>query len=214
MVVNLLWYKRIISGPDAGAFYNRFFLRGYPEEMAKMVRIKIKGNRTENPSEYLMEPDFYSMLLLPPTAEPHAMPLLSRGCSGLSLSSTESSNHFQQEMRLSEVIAYRALETERDLSAEMCNMHWPTPIRRTSMCGPCIDTDTYICRGVPSTVNKSFNCCESMPPRIPSCQNCDMFSICDKMKVTNPDAIEPLSFKNDVSDDDLVQCIDYVMHVL
>mmetsp|Transcript_16146 Transcript_16146/g.34117 ORF Transcript_16146/g.34117 Transcript_16146/m.34117 type:complete len:391 (+) Transcript_16146:93-1265(+) len=55
-------YRRIIEGPDAGAWYNEFFLRGQPNEMKKMARIKKRGK-----SKQLNDPDFCSMPPLPST---------------------------------------------------------------------------------------------------------------------------------------------------
>ena len=57
--------KRVSKGVDAGAWYNDFFLRGAPEEMKKMVRIKIKGKGKLNHLDDQKDPDFFSMPPLP-----------------------------------------------------------------------------------------------------------------------------------------------------
>ena len=45
--LNLWGFKRISkNGPDKDAYYHEHFIRGHPEYMDKMVRIKIKGNAT------------------------------------------------------------------------------------------------------------------------------------------------------------------------
>ena len=60
-------FVRLSAGPDAGAWYNEFFFRGYPNSMHGMVRVKIKDrSRLDNPFDDIMkEPDFYSMTPLP-----------------------------------------------------------------------------------------------------------------------------------------------------
>ena len=48
--LNLWGFKRISkNGPDKDAYYHEHFIRGHPEYMDKMVRIKIKGNATSPP---------------------------------------------------------------------------------------------------------------------------------------------------------------------
>ena len=56
---------RIAKGTDSGAWYHEHFLRGAPEKMTKMVRVKVKGKaegKAEKPKD---DPDFYSMPPLP-----------------------------------------------------------------------------------------------------------------------------------------------------
>ena len=55
-----------MAGRDSGAWYNKFFLRGQPKKIQKMVRIKIKGKfKSDNPYADYKDPDFYSMPPLP-----------------------------------------------------------------------------------------------------------------------------------------------------
>lgn len=77
--LNLWGFKRVSKSVDAGAWYNEFFIRGYPEEMKKMVRIKIKGklNAKQDSPNKEEDPDFYN---LPPLPSPYASnPLGNRG---------------------------------------------------------------------------------------------------------------------------------------
>ena len=47
--LNLWGFKRISkNGPDKDVYYHEHFIRGQPEYMDKMVRIKIKGNATSS----------------------------------------------------------------------------------------------------------------------------------------------------------------------
>ncbi|KAL7541942.1 hypothetical protein ACHAXR_011371 [Thalassiosira sp. AJA248-18] len=62
--LNLWGFKRVLKGVDAGAWHNKFFLRGAPEEMKKMVRTKIKGSSSIHLDDQEV-PDFYSMPSLP-----------------------------------------------------------------------------------------------------------------------------------------------------
>ena len=57
---------------DAGAWYNEFFIRGYPEEMKKMVRIKITGkaNVQQDSPNKEEDPDFYNLPPLPSPCVP------------------------------------------------------------------------------------------------------------------------------------------------
>lgn len=55
--------KRVSRGIDSGAWYNKFFLRGAPQEIKNMDRIKIKGKPSNCEPE--KDPDFYSMPPLP-----------------------------------------------------------------------------------------------------------------------------------------------------
>lgn len=63
--LNVWGYSRVSKGADAGAWYSDFFLRGAPEEMKKMVRIKIKGKGKLNHLDDQKDPDFFSMPPLP-----------------------------------------------------------------------------------------------------------------------------------------------------
>jgi hypothetical protein len=63
--LNLYGFHRIYrAGPDKGAYYHNYFLRGQPDLTAKMYRTRIKGcsKKPNNPSN---EPDFYKMPFLP-----------------------------------------------------------------------------------------------------------------------------------------------------
>lgn len=66
---------RVSKGPDAGAWYNEFFLRGSPEEMKNMLRVKIKGNRPGPLLEEVEDPNFYSM---PPLPTQTSSPMITR----------------------------------------------------------------------------------------------------------------------------------------
>lgn len=70
--LNLWGYKRLTKGPDAGAWYDDHFLRGLPEKMKEMIRVKIKGPK---PLYLDQEPDFYRMTFLPRSATPSPMVL-------------------------------------------------------------------------------------------------------------------------------------------
>ena len=61
--LNLYGFSRMIKGPDAGGYYHECFLRGKPNLIGGMVRVKVKGggNRPK-PSEIAKtQPNFYAM---------------------------------------------------------------------------------------------------------------------------------------------------------
>ena len=61
--LNLYGFSRMIKGPDAGGYYHECFLRGKPNLIDGMVRVKVKGggNRPK-PSEIAKtQPNFYGM---------------------------------------------------------------------------------------------------------------------------------------------------------
>lgn len=58
--LNLWGYKRVSSGIDVGAYYNKHFVRGRPEKMKEMVRVKIKGRVPKNDSKQ-DDPDINTM---------------------------------------------------------------------------------------------------------------------------------------------------------
>mmetsp|Transcript_47106 Transcript_47106/g.100166 ORF Transcript_47106/g.100166 Transcript_47106/m.100166 type:complete len:410 (-) Transcript_47106:79-1308(-) len=65
--LNLWEFRRVSRGVDVGAWHNEFFLRGLPNEIRKMVRIKIKGKMSRhNCPDDGVDPNFYSMPPLPP----------------------------------------------------------------------------------------------------------------------------------------------------
>ena len=62
--LNLYGFERLTSGLDAGAYYNKYFLRGRLDLVALLKRTKVKGvgyKAAGNPDD---EPDFYKMPLL------------------------------------------------------------------------------------------------------------------------------------------------------
>ena len=64
--LNLWGFKRVTKSEDSGAWYHEHFLRGCPEKMMDMVRIKIKSEASQNTSRE--EPDFSK---LPPLPRPN-----------------------------------------------------------------------------------------------------------------------------------------------
>lgn len=97
--LNLWGYKRLMDGVDAGAWYNEFFLKGNPQEMHKMLRIKIKGKSGKishlRDLSYLKEPDFYSMPSLPSVINTAGKGVMGRRVSVESISNEPSSEEFQ-----------------------------------------------------------------------------------------------------------------------
>lgn len=58
--LNLYGFQRLTRGRDKNGYYNELFLRGRPDLMGKLVRVKVKGTKVRakaNPSE---EPNLYS----------------------------------------------------------------------------------------------------------------------------------------------------------
>ena len=58
-------HHRIPSGEDVGAWFHESFLRGQPEQLKSIVRIKIKGSAMFQAKRDLDVPDFYRMPPLP-----------------------------------------------------------------------------------------------------------------------------------------------------
>ena len=72
--LNLYGFSRMIKGPDAGGYYHECFLRGKPNLIDGMVRVKVKGggNRPK-PSEIAKnQPNFYRMPPIDAEAEAFA----------------------------------------------------------------------------------------------------------------------------------------------
>ncbi|KAL7549740.1 hypothetical protein ACHAWF_013004 [Thalassiosira exigua] len=75
--LNLWGFKRASRGRDRGAWHHDAFLRGRPEEMKRMIRIKIKGAAAagsgchRGDDEDSKDPDFYAMPPLLPSASAH-----------------------------------------------------------------------------------------------------------------------------------------------
>ena len=71
--LNLYGFERLTSGLDAGAYYNKYFLRGRLDLVALLKRTKVKGvgyKAAGNPDD---EPDFYKMPLLTPPLKDEAV---------------------------------------------------------------------------------------------------------------------------------------------
>jgi hypothetical protein len=71
--LNLYGFMRLSAGPDRGAYYHEFLLRGRPEMSKFMLRVRVKTNgiRHSTPSPNSNEPNFYQM---PPCDEPEVGP--------------------------------------------------------------------------------------------------------------------------------------------
>lgn len=63
--LNLWGFRRVPKGPDAGAWYHDFFLRGKPEELKKLIRVKVKGNCSLRIKSDKRVPNFNEMPHLP-----------------------------------------------------------------------------------------------------------------------------------------------------
>jgi len=64
--LNLYGFRRIVHGPDTGAYYHELFLRGKPFLCRAMVRTKVKGKSRLRASDLVgTEPDLYTMPHLP-----------------------------------------------------------------------------------------------------------------------------------------------------
>ncbi|KAL7528412.1 hypothetical protein ACHAWF_002548 [Thalassiosira exigua] len=63
--LNLWGFQRISMGADAGAYYHKFFLRGRPEGLKKIVRLRTKDKSKSDDIDDGKDPDFYSMPPLP-----------------------------------------------------------------------------------------------------------------------------------------------------
>jgi len=58
--LNLYGFKRFAHGKDKGAYYHFCFVKGHPNLVRCMTRVKVKGNKVRSkPTE---EPDFYNPL--------------------------------------------------------------------------------------------------------------------------------------------------------
>ena len=56
--VNLYGFRRLTAGPDRGAYYHEYFLRGRSDLLKTLVRIRIKGTGFKSASSPATEPDF------------------------------------------------------------------------------------------------------------------------------------------------------------
>lgn len=59
--VNLYGFRRLTAGADRGAYYHELFLRGRPDILKRLVRIRIKGTGSKSAASPDTEPDFYQM---------------------------------------------------------------------------------------------------------------------------------------------------------
>lgn len=66
--LNLYGFNRITKGQDRGGYYSEYFLRGKPFLTKLLKRFKVKGTKVRPASSPDMEPDFYAMTELPPSA--------------------------------------------------------------------------------------------------------------------------------------------------
>lgn len=83
---------RILDGPDKGAWYHPYFLKGKPSALARVKRTAIKGKGTKNTSPSLsnMAPNFYEMPPIDIDTPAEAMKAMEYRCS---TSAKDSSAH-------------------------------------------------------------------------------------------------------------------------
>ena len=59
--LHMYGFQRITTGPDKGAYYHKWFLRGKPSLCNHMVRKRVNGKGCRKPSNPSEEPNFYDM---------------------------------------------------------------------------------------------------------------------------------------------------------
>ena len=58
--LNLYGFQRLTKGLDKSGYYHQYFLRGRPDLLSKMVRVKVKGTKVRAKSNPREEPNLYS----------------------------------------------------------------------------------------------------------------------------------------------------------
>lgn len=66
--LNIYGFHRISHGLDKGGYWHEYFLRGKPELLEKVERIKIKGTKVRAATNPDSEPNFYMMTTMPPVS--------------------------------------------------------------------------------------------------------------------------------------------------
>jgi HSF-type DNA-binding len=64
--LNLYGFQRLSHGRDKGCYWNEFFLRGKPELCEKVIRTKVKGTKVRAACDPTLEPNFCTMVVMPP----------------------------------------------------------------------------------------------------------------------------------------------------
>lgn len=64
--LNLYGFQRLSHGKDKGCYWNKFFLRGKPELCDMVIRTKVKGTKVRAACDPTSEPNFCTMVAMPP----------------------------------------------------------------------------------------------------------------------------------------------------
>ena len=116
--LNLYGFTRLTrNGPDKGAYYHEYFLRGRPTLCSRLQRTRVKGTRVRTSSNPESEPNFYNLSPLPSpkTGKPmeHLMLSPAAGKARLSLS-----RDLREEPQM---ITTESFTDHRSLQSHLCS---------------------------------------------------------------------------------------------